>query len=278
MFERIQRSWKLVQAASAVLRDDPRLLILPLLAGLCAAIVFATFVGPMALSTGADNAADTGDAWLYLWMLLLYTALYSVGVFFNTALVGVALVRLGGGHASIREGLALAGARIWRIVGYALIAATVGMLLRALEERIGWIGRLVIGALGVAWSAATFLVVPVLVTRDLSPAAAVVESTRLLKQTWGENVSGTFGIGAVFVIGYVLLTLLGVAGLALFLSVGQQALAMVWIGLCVLCGIVAVLWQSALQAVYAAALYRYSTEGKSDFGGDLLTNAFKPRR
>jgi hypothetical protein len=275
MFERIRRSWELVQAAGAVLRDDPRLLLLPLLAALCAGLVFATFIAPIALS-GAS--ADHPDAWIYVWTLLLYTALYGVGIFFNTALVGVALVRLGGGDATIRDGLALAGARLWRIVGYAVIAATVGMLLRALEERVGWIGRLVIGALGVAWSAATFLVVPILATRELSPIEAVAESSRLLKATWGENVSGNLGIGAVFAVGYILLLLVAIGGVALFAGMGQQVFAIVWVGLCVVCGVVAVLWQSALQAVYAAALYRYATDGATGFGGDLLESAFKRRR
>jgi Family of unknown function (DUF6159) len=280
MFERIRRSWELVRAASAVLRDDPRLLILPLLSAVCAALVFATFVVPIALSGAGSSAGsgNTSEAWLYAWMLLLYTALYSVGIFFNTALVGVALVRLGGGDATIRAGLALAAARLWRIVGYALIAATVGMLLRALEDRIGWIGRLVMRSLGVAWSAASFLVVPILATRDLTPVEAVAESTRLLKQTWGENITGALGIGAVFVLGYILLMLAGFGGAALLVGVGQQVVAVVWVGLCVVCGVVALLWQSALQSVYAAALYRYATEGVTGFGGDLLEHAFKPRR
>jgi len=278
MFERMRRSWELVQAAGTVLRDDPRLLILPLLSALCALVVFATFITPMVLGGAGGSSAGEPDAWVYVWTLLLYTALYSVGIFFNTALVGVALVRLGGGDATIRDGLAMAGARLGRIVGYALIAATVGMLLRALEERVGWIGRLVIGALGVTWSAATFLVVPILATRDLSPIEAVTESSRLLKATWGENVSGNLGIGAVFVVGYIVLLLVAIGGVALFAAMGQQVFALVWVGLCVVCGVVAALWQSALQAVYAAALYRYATEGASGFGGGLLDGAFEPRR
>jgi hypothetical protein len=277
MFERIRRSWELVGAASAVLRDDPRLLILPLLSTICAGIVIATFMLPLALGQ-ASTEGNGQDVWVYVWLLLLYTALYSVAIFFNTALVGVALVRLGGGEASIRAGLSLASARLGRIVGYALIAATVGMLLRALEERVGWIGQLVIGALGVAWSAATFLVVPILVTRNLSPLESVVESSRLLKSTWGENVSGNLGIGAVFFVGYLLLFAGAAAGGYFFMGLGQTALAIVWVVLCVVAGAVAALWQSALQAIYAAALYRYATEGQSGFGAGLLEGAFSPRR
>jgi Family of unknown function (DUF6159) len=273
MFERMRRSWELVQAAGAVLREDPRLLALPLLSAICAAVVIATFVAPLSLADGTDG----NGGWLYLWLLLLYTALYAVGIFFNTALVAIALVRLAGGAVGIRDGLALAAARLGRIGGYALIAATVGVLLRALEERVGWIGRLVVGALGVAWSAATFLVVPILATRDLSAPAAITESSRLLKSTWGENVTGNLGIGAVFFIGYLLLLIGAGAGAMLFASLGQQVLAFVWIGLCVVAAVIAALWQSALQAIYAAALYRYATDGATGLRGDLLERAFTPR-
>ena len=44
---------------------------------------------------------------------------------------------------------AIAGKRMGTILGYAAIAATVGMVLRFLSERSGLLGRIVIGFIGV---------------------------------------------------------------------------------------------------------------------------------
>jgi len=113
------------------------------------------------------------------------------------------MIRLDGGNPTLRDGLAIAWSRVGRIFGYAVVAATVGLLLRALEERVGWVGQLVIRLVGVAWTVATFLVVPVLVTRDVGPVGAVKESASLLRATWGENLIGTVGLGLAFVAAYV---------------------------------------------------------------------------
>ncbi len=277
MFKRIKRSWGLVKASAAIVRDDTSLLLLPLISALCAGVVMLTFAIPFFDATAAQTTNEQ-QPWFYLWLFGLYTALYFVGIFFNTALVGVALVRLGGGQARLRDGLALAGARVGRILGYAVIAATVGLILLALEERVGWVGRLVISLLGVTWTAATFLVVPILVTRDLSPVEAVTESSRLLKDTWGENIGGALGMGAVFMLVYLLIVVVGGGVAIAFVSIQQTVLAGVMAAVLVLCLIVAALFQSALQSIYAAALYRYATGDQSGFAPDLLEHAFAPRK
>src|SRR5437762_791926 len=90
------------------------------------------------------------------------------------------------------------GALIAVVACFALIAATVCMILRAIEERVGFIGRIVVGLIGMGWSLATYLVVPVLVARDVGPIDAVKESATLFKKTWGEIVIGQVGLGAAF--------------------------------------------------------------------------------
>ena len=94
--------------------------------------------------------------------LLFYVVAYLITLFFNTALVGAALMRMEGQNPRLRDGLRIAWSRAGRIVGYACIAATVGLLLRSLEDRVGWIGQLVVKLIGVGWALATFLVVPVM--------------------------------------------------------------------------------------------------------------------
>src|SRR4030095_5440324 len=128
----------------------------------------------------------------------LYLANYFVIIFFNVALVGVANSRFTRENWTFDRGLQLAWQRKWVILQWAFIAATVGMVLRALSERAGFIGRIVVGFIGVAWNLACYFVVPVLAFEDLSPGAALYRSAELFKETWGEKVAGGFSLGIIF--------------------------------------------------------------------------------
>lgn len=284
MFERFARSWSLIKASASVLRQDKELLLFPLLSSIATLLVMAAFILP-ALGLGALDGLQRMDEegvppLVYLLAFLFYLSQYFVIFFFNTALVGAAMIRLKGGDPTVSDGLRIASGKIGVIFGYALIAATVGMILRAIQERAGWLGRWIAGLLGAAWTVASFLVVPVLVSRDIGPMEAVKESALLLKRTWGENVIGQGGIGLVFgLINFLVV----VAGVALIVAAAMSQSA-VLIGLSIAVLVVALLLgaliQAALSGIYSAALYRYASgEGESaGFEGALLTQAFAPKR
>ena len=199
MFERFSRSWGLIKASAGVLAKDKELLVFPLLSAICTLIVAAAFLLP-AFGLGAlDGLREGGmSVTAYVFAFLFYLVQYFVIFFFNSALVGAAMIRLDGGDPTLSDGLRIASSKALPILGYAAIAATVGMILRAIQERAGFLGKLVAGFLGVAWTLASFLVVPVLVSRNIGPIDAVKESAVLLKKTWGENLIGQGGVGLVF--------------------------------------------------------------------------------
>ncbi len=68
---------------------------------------------------------------------LFYLVQYVVIFYANTALVGAAMIRLNGGDPTVRDGFRIANSRFGAIIGYALIAATVGMILKALIPKKG---------------------------------------------------------------------------------------------------------------------------------------------
>lgn len=216
----------------------------------------------------------------YLALFVFYLVQYFVIIFFNTALAGAAMMRLRGEPASVSAGFAMARAKLLNILGYALIAATVGLLLRMLQERLGFIGRLVIGLLGLAWTVATFLVVPVLASEDVGPVDAVKRSVALLRRTWGENLIGHAGLGAVF--GLLMFFAILLSALLVGLAFASQsvgaivtAMALVVVGLTLL-GLV----QASLQGIYSAALYRFAESGQAGIGFEpaMLEQAFKPKK
>lgn len=283
MFERFSRSWSLVKASAGVLSQDKELLVFPLVAALASMVVAAGFVLPaigLGAFDGLDRAAQ-GDAEpvLIVWAFCFYVAQYFVMFFFQSALVGAAMIRLQGGDPSVADGLRIAFSRIGPILGYAAIAATVGMLLRAVQERGGMIGRWAAGLFGVAWTVATYMVVPVLVSRDVGPLDAVRESAMLLKRSWGENVIGQGGLGLVFGLVQVVLVFAGAACIAGAIAAEAPVLVAIAVAGTVLAVIVVALVQTALSGIYAAALYRHATGAPPapGFAQGLLAGAFAPK-
>lgn len=275
MFDKFSRSWDLVKASASVLRSDKELMLFPVISGAVTLVVLATFLLPaFALRIFADGFGLGGVVFGFLF----YFVQYAVMIFFNCALVGAAMIRLDGGDPTLADGFNAAKARIPAILGYAAIAATVGVLLQGLKQKDNFLVRLMGSVLGAAWTLATFLVVPVLVSRDIGPIDALKQSVALLKRTWGENVVGQVGIGAAFGLITTAVAVVGV-GLAVLAAQVSFALAIV-VGALALLGVLLVgVYQAALSGIYSAALYRYavSHETPAAFRGADLEHAFLPK-
>lgn len=272
--ERFGRSWELLKACFAVLRDDKELMLFPVLSGFSALLVLATFALPLFFTQAFSH--DFGLFGMLV-AFAFYFSQYLVIFYFNAALVGAALKRLEGGDPTFSDGIAIANENISAILGYAAIAATVGMLLRGGRRRRG-LEALVRSLAGMAWTLGTFLVVPVLVTRKIGPIDAITESARLLKKTWGENLIGSAGIWLGFGIATFLYIVLSVALIILAAKAGTALAvglaAVLLLGL-LLIGVV----KSAIKAIYTAVLYRYAAEGAAPEGFDAqqLSLAFGAR-
>lgn len=283
MFERLSRSWQLVKASAAVLQQDRKLLLFPLISTMALLAVLTSFAIPMlgwlALGGSAGRGLSQGSGMLVLTAFLFYLSQYFVVFFFNAALVAAAMIRLDGGTPTLADGLRAAAARWPAILGYAAIAATVGLALRALAERVGFLARIVTGLLGMGWSLATYMVVPVLVARNVGPIDAVKESASILQRTWGENLAGQAGLGSAFALLQFLVLLLGGALVVAFLVQGSTILTV--LSLLLTLGALMLTWlvHGALNGIYAAALYRYAAGSGNTQGFDagVLEQAFVAR-
>lgn len=277
MFEKVSRSWELVKASASVLRADKELMLFPVLSSLATLLVLATFALPVFAFKLFDDGFNAVGAVLGF---LFYFCQYAVIVFFNSALVGAATIRLEGGDPTFSDGMRIARGKLPTILGYAAIAATVGVVLKSMKDRDNnFIVRMIGSGLGVAWTLATFLVVPVLVNRDIGPIDALKESVALLKKTWGENAIGHVGIGAAF--GLITFLLIAVGGVSAFLAWQAAPAAGIAVGALFLIGLLVLgVIQSALSGIYSAALYRYAVahETPPAFRGLALESAFAPKR
>ncbi len=272
MFEKFSRSWELAKASAAVLRSDKELMVFPIVSTVATLAVLATFLVPMIGWRVFQHGFGVSGA---IWLFLFYFCQYTVIIFFNCALVGAAMIRLEGGDPTLADGLNAAKARLPAILGYAAIAATVGLILKRMKDDDHFLVRLLGGGLGTAWTLATFLVVPVLVSQAVGPIDALKRSAGLLKRTWGENAIGSVGIGLAF--GLVSFAVI-VVGLLLAWIAAQvsMALAVAVIVLFVIALLLLGVYQAALSGIYSAALYRYATEGEAPpaFQGMQLESAF----
>jgi hypothetical protein len=278
---RVERSWRLIKASTAVLQDDGELLLLPVLSGTATLAVGGAFVW-QAMNDGTFDAVKDGQAGalpasLYVWLFAFYLVQYFVIIFFNTALVGAALDRLEGRDPTLRSALALAFRRIGPIFGYAIASATVGILIRFIGERLGLIGRLIGAGAGLAWTVMTFLVVPVLAAEGIGPVEAIERSAGLLRKTWGENIVGSAGISLVMGFAAFVVGLAFVGGA--FLLPTHQAIALALMTAGAIAFIAIMVFGTALSAVYSAAVYYYAVIGEPpvDFDRDMVRGAFAPK-
>lgn len=277
---RFARSWQLTQASWDVLRADNALLILPALSGLATTALSVSFAA-LAMSDINTLSAIHGSKFLnglgplYAWAFCWYVVQYFVVIFFNTALVGAAIALLEGGRPTVGVALKLAFSRIGAVLGYAVISATIGVLLQALAERLGLLGRLIEATLGLAWTAATFLVVPILAAEGIGPWQAIERSTALLRKTWGENLIGNVGISLVTSMVSGAVGLIGFGGSMLLFQL-NPVLGAVLLLASITTLLLIVLVAAALSAIYAAAVYHYAVVGTppTSFDGDLVRDAF----
>lgn len=280
MFERISNSWELIKASWSVLKADKELAIFPVISGVGVILISITFIIPM-FAAGMFDSFVGGNVQIfsYLILFLYYVATYTVIFFANTALVGAAMIRLKGGDPTVRDGLNIAMENLSSILGYALIASTVGIVLRWLSERAGFIGRIIIGLIGMAWTLATYMVVPVLVVEKVGPVDAIKRSTELLKKTWGEQIAGNLGLGLVF--GLIMVGVVLATSLLAAVSAGLEAFGLmaVVIGFGAIAFLSLIIISSTLNSIYTAAVYLYAAEGQASewFDDQLIAQAFKQK-
>ncbi|HUI48758.1 MAG TPA: DUF6159 family protein [Acidimicrobiia bacterium] len=272
---RFQNSIALAKSSWQVLRDDKQLTLLPLLSMLSSLVLAVAVFLPIGLIVRDGSGGYSGSAPL-VWLLGFVGAIAFtyVVVFFNAALVFAANQRFQGLPVTVGEAIQSARQRAHVLLPWAVVSATVSVVLRAIEQRGGIFGRIIGSLAGVAWSVVTFLVLPVLVFEGIGPIAAVKRSGELFKRTWGENIMTNAGIGLVGMIAMFA----GAIPLMLFLAIGGP-IAVFGVVLFAVWFVAVMLVSATLTGIFQTALYRYATGAPvPGFEPDQLQGSFRPRR
>ena len=263
---RLSNTWHLAKISWGVLKKDRELLWMPVLSFLASAVVIVmvlvlTFITLSTESTHDQTTMEFNPAMIVVYVLAAMV-LGVIAVFFNGALVAGAHERLTGGDPTVRSAIGRAFARIGGLVPWAIITTTVGLVLQALRDRAGWLGRIVTHMLEMAWEVVTFLTVPAIVIDDLGAVAGLKKSASLLRHTWGENIAARVGFG---LLGFVLIIPAAVVA-GLFIASGWTVLMVIGViaGAAWVAVVMVVL--TALNAIFQTALYLYATTGSAPSG------------
>jgi hypothetical protein len=269
MFANLPNSLKLVKASINVLQDQPKLLSFPLITSAVVALLVLAFALPLTMPDlffELFQKSYTG----YFLLLLFYLLQYFVVFFSNAALAGAALTRLRGNDITLQKGVLLAARRILPLLGYALMAATVGLVIKWLtvifDKRKGVVADAILNMFDLKWGEATFLVVPVLVFEGGGPFAAIDSSIAHLKRAYGEQLEIHLALTPIFVLINLAVGALELLILLILLIAGAPA-ATVMAAL-IVGGLVLVfnnLIGGTLNMLYVVSIYQFAADGEFGF-------------
>jgi Family of unknown function (DUF6159) len=273
--DRLSNGWHLAKASWQVLARDRELVAIPVVAGVLGLLAFGAIAGSGVLLLGGTDAVETGEVALWLIVALAAVAAAWVSAIGQAAVIAGAGQRMDGHDPTLGSALAVARSRLGRLLEWAVLATVVSIVLDQIEQRLGLLGRVVSWLGSIAFSVMSFLALPVIVFEDVGAIEGFKRSSRMLKQTWGEQVVFNFGIG---IVGFLaVLPAVAVAGALIAtgilpVQVVAVAAAVAWIAL-----VLAV--TSALSATFKTALYRWAKGQPVDpaFTEADLSRAFRRR-
>lgn len=277
IFDRLSNGWKIGKISLMTIRENPSLMLFPIISGASLILILLSFFGSGYLLFG-DQLAAIGDetivssgseVFLYLLVFLFYLVNYFVVVFFNVGLVHCAKMILEGRETSVGEGIRFAQTRVVAIFGWAVLAATVGLVLKMIQENAGSFGKIITGIIGMVWGIATFFVVPVIAYEDVDPIEAVKRSGNIMKEKWGESLGANFSFG--------LFSLLGIffAALPIGILLGITINPVIGFGAGLIVFILIQITVSAANMVFLSAAYQHVNHKPiGRFESDVLDDVF----
>jgi len=270
-FERLGNGWKMGMASLSVIKKNKQLVLFPLFSGVALLAVVASFIGIIYAKWGLDfgRVVEQGSIGDYVITFVYYLICYFVIVFFNVGLVHCTRLYLKGEPMKFSDGINYSLKRIPVILGWAALAATVGLLLKAIQENSGTLGKIIAGVIGVVWSVMTFFVVPVLAYENVGPIEAVKRSSSIMKDKWGESIGASFSFG---IIGFIA-TLIIALPVGFLLGMINPAIG---IGAGILIAFLIQCVVSSAEMVFVASVYHNVVDDMplNDYDSELIDNLF----
>jgi hypothetical protein len=281
MMGAISRGWTLANQSWAVLKSDPSLVIFPILSTIFVLLAVIAIWVPAVVVMGMPNTEtidENNPAYIVAVVAMIYVSTF-ITIFFNVALAACAVRSLRGEDTKVGEGIAAAMHRLGPILGWTLVAGTVGLLLRVVQDRVPGAAKIAVWIAGAAWAIATFFVIPVIALEGSGPWRSLKRSVEVVKARWGEGATGTVAITAVSALVMVPIMLIGAAGGYALFTAGLEVVAFAVGAIAVAAVMVVSIISSALNEIFRIAVYQYAATGQTPaaFDSQLVETAFDGR-
>lgn len=273
---KIARGSRLTRQSWSVVRLRPGLLVIPAISAAFTLTAAALLLGPWSL----DLIGHHSRGRVFVDGAVCAYPFTFISAYFNVAFYTLAAATFDGRPMTTGEALRRARGRVAVVALWALVATIAGIALRALEQLpVGGLAARVAEWIGsVAWSLASFFVVPVLALEDVGVGEALRRSVRTIRSQWGESVTGVAVIGTVFGLATFTLFAVGAIGVGLGRSGFEPGYALTAVA--AVAFVAAVFVQEAVGQVFRLAVFRHASGdgGTGPFAPADLDAAFTPRR
>ena len=278
---RFRRGLRLVGIGFAMVRDEPGLMAVPVVAFLIQLAVIG--IGTLVLlpvirsaSRATDAAGGSTANAIHLspaqWLVVVAVgvAVTFVSVVSHATIIARVMARFHGERISNVRAAAAALTKSPHLLAWAFINYVVIRVLRSVGRR-GILGLLLGSLLRAGWMLASFFVVPVILFEDRGAASSIKRSVQLCRARWGENVIGNSTIGiigfAAVVVDVVVAVVLGSVFAPLGVAVGAIGLVAI------------VLVVTVASAAFNAALYWFAVTDQTPgrYSVDDLNSAYRRR-
>lgn len=241
----------LVKASWGALKQDKSLVSLPVVGGLISLLcMIPIVVGFVAVPEGTE--------WLYAVLGVIGAVILAIiSTFFAVALAAGAHERMNGGDPTVKSAMAKAWEHKVAVIGWALLSVTVGLVLNALQEKFKAVGNIASTLGGMAFSIASFFVVPIIASENIGPWPALKKSVSTFRDKWSSTARVQLRL-VVYVLALVAAAVVAVVAVVLLASVSSVLAVVVGIvlGSVIFYG---ALLLGAISSYSRVALYRYSS-------------------
>ncbi len=241
----------LVKASWAALKQDKSLVSLPVVGGAISLLAMIPIVIGFVV-------VPEGGEWIYVVLAIISAMILAIiATFFAVALAAGAHERMNGGNPSVKSAMAQAWKHKKAVVGWALLSATVGLVLNALKEKFKTAGNIASTLGGMAFSIASFFVIPIIASENLGPWPALKKSVATFRDKWSSTARVQLRL-AVYVLGLIIAAIVAVVVVVVLANVNSALAVVVGIVLGVAIFYVALVL-GAISSYSRVALYRYSS-------------------
>lgn len=279
--DKFQRSWEITKLTFSILKKDKVMLLFPMLSSLFSILFIVTLIVPFVVLSifGITNSNEIS---MLLVLFFVYFGLAFLATFFNVCVVYYTKKIFNGEQVGFKDTISFGVSNLKLILYWALVSATVSVLIRILEHatrRMGGVGqvisRMVLATAAMGWAVATVFVIPSIVYNKKTPFDAIKESVNTLKKTWGESLIRYAGLNII----QFIITLLGIiilGGLTFVSFMINLYLGIIMLTITILFVIIVSLVFQVANDIFNTALFEFAQNGKipTGYNQKALSDAF----